>query len=74
MADEMKRVLPEVQYATNFAWNELNTFEANNKILKQNGNHAGQDFFKMFSYPLLEGNPITALQTPSDIVISKKMA
>src|SRR6266699_7148975 len=31
MADEMKRVLPEVQYATNFAWNELNTFEANNK-------------------------------------------
>src|SRR6476620_160359 len=74
MADEMKRVLPEVQYATNFAWNDLNTFEANNKILKQRGNHAGQDFFKMFSYPLLEGNPITALQTPSDIAISKKMA
>ena len=56
MADEMKRVLPEVQYATNYAWNELSTFEANNKILKENGNHAGQDFFKMFSYPLLEGN------------------
>jgi len=74
MADEMKRVLPEVQYATNYAWNDLNTFEANNKILKQRGNHAGQDFFKMFSYPLLEGNPITALQTPSDIAISKKMA
>ncbi len=34
MADEMKRVLPEVQYATNFGWNELKTFEANNKILK----------------------------------------
>src|SRR4029079_13247030 len=74
MADEMKRVLPEVQYATNFGWNDLVTFEANNKILKQRGNHAGQDFFKMFSYPLLEGNPITALQTPSDIAVSKKMA
>jgi ABC-type antimicrobial peptide transport system permease subunit len=74
MADEMKRVLPEVQYASNFAWNELNTFEANNKILKQSGNHAGRDFFKMFSYPLLEGSPITALQTPSDIAISKRMA
>jgi len=74
MADEMKRVLPEVRYATNLAWNELNTFEANNKILKQSGNHAGQDFFKMFSYPLLEGNPITALQSPTDIAISKKMA
>ena len=74
MADEMKRVLPEVQYATNYAWNELSTFEANNKVIKENGNHAGQDFFKMFTYPLLEGNAITALQTPSDIAISKKMA
>ena len=74
MADEMKRVLPEVQYATNYAWNNLATFEANNKIIKEEGNHAGQDFFKMFTYPLLEGNPIRALQTPLDIAISKKMA
>ncbi len=74
MADEMKRVLPEIQYATNYAWNELCTFEANNKIIKENGNHAGQDFFKMFSYPLLEGNAINALKTPSDIAISRKMA
>ena len=70
----MKSVLPEVQYATNYAWNELSTFEANNKIIKENGNHAGQDFFKMFTYPLLKGNAATALQTPSDIAISKKMA
>ncbi len=41
LADEMKRVLPEVQYATNYAWDELSTFEANNKIIKENGNHAG---------------------------------
>ena len=74
MADEMKRVLPEVQYATNNAWNDLSTFEANNKIIKEVGNFAGQDFFKMFSYPLLQGNAITALQTPVDIAVSKKMA
>jgi len=74
MADELKRVMPEVQYATNYAWNELSTFEANNKIIKENGNHAGQDFFKMFTYHLLEGSAITALKTPSDIAISKKMA
>lgn len=74
MADEMKRVLPEVQYATGYAWNRLSTFEANNKILKENGNHANADFFKMFTYPLLKGNPTTALQSPVDISISKKMA
>ena len=74
MADEMRRVLPEVQYATNYAWNELSTFEANHKIMKKEGNHAGQDFFKMFTYPLLQGNASTALNTPMDIAISKKMA
>ena len=74
MADEMKKVLPEVQYATNYAWNQLSSFEANNKIIKENGNHAGQDFFKVFTYPLLAGNASTALQTPLDIAISKKMA
>ena len=74
MADEMKRVLPEVQYATNYSWNELATFEADNKIIKRAGNYAGADFFKMFSYHLLEGSATNALQTPSDIAISKKMA
>src|SRR5215204_2584537 len=52
----------------------LSTFEANNKILKQEGNYAGQDFFKMFSYPLLQGNAATALLAPSDIAVSRKMA
>ena len=74
MADEMKRVLPEVEYATNSSWDQLSAFEANNKIIKENGKYAGVDFFKMFSYPLLEGSAITALQNPDDITISKKMA
>jgi predicted permease len=74
LADEMKRVMPEVQYATNMAWTHLSTFEANNKIIKETGNYAGQDFFSMFSFPLLEGNAATALLQPTDIAISKKMA
>ncbi len=74
MADEMKRVLPDVQYATNMDWPGLSTFEANNKIIKENGLHAGEDFFKMFSYPLLQGSAITALKNPDDIAISKTMA
>jgi ABC-type antimicrobial peptide transport system permease subunit len=74
MPDEMKRVFPEVEYATGYAWNALKTFESNNKIIKENGNHAGADFFKMFTYPLLEGNAATALQSPVGIAVSKKMA
>jgi len=74
MADELKRVFPEVEYATGYAWEELNTFEANNKIIKESGNHAGPDFFKMFTYPMLAGNAVTSLQSPVGIAVSKKMA
>ncbi|PWT97425.1 MAG: hypothetical protein C5B52_13760 [Bacteroidetes bacterium] len=74
MAEEMKKVLPEVEYSTNFAWNELATFEANNKIIKEDGNYAGEDFFKMFSFKLIEGKAENALVSPSDIAVSRKFA
>ena len=74
MADEMKRVLPEVQYASGFAWQELSTFQVGDHIMQETGNHAGRDFFSMFSIKLLAGNAATALSTPATIAISKKMA
>ncbi|HEX6891454.1 MAG TPA: ABC transporter permease [Chryseolinea sp.] len=74
LADELKSVLPEVEFATGMGWNELATFEFNGKILKEDGNNAGPDFFKMFSYPLLAGDADNALKTSVDIAISRKMA
>lgn len=74
MADEMKKIFPEVQYASSFAWEDNTTFQAGDKIMKEKGNHAGADFFKMFSYPLLLGDPSSALDAPVNIVISRKMA
>jgi len=74
MADEMKRVLPEVQYASGVTHEEVNTFEGNKKILKENGIYAGEDFFTMFTYPLLEGDKATVLSQSPNIAISRKMA
>jgi putative ABC transport system permease protein len=74
LADEMKLKFPEVQFASAMAWNELSTFEGNDKILKEEGNSAGADFFSIFSYPLLHGDASTALRSPLDIAISRKMA
>ena len=71
MADEMKKVLPEVKYACGMAWNDLSTFQVGDKIMKEEGNHAGMDFFKMFSFPLLQGKVETALATPVSIAISQ---
>jgi putative ABC transport system permease protein len=74
MAGELKRLIPEVQYASSLEWNTANTFEAEHKISKMNGSFAGADFFTMFSYPLLQGTPKTALNTLEGVAISRKMA
>jgi putative ABC transport system permease protein len=75
MADELKKVFPAIEYAINMDdENDDHTFSAGGKIIKLSGTFAGADVFKMFSYPLLQGTPQTALTSPSNIAISQKMA
>ena len=74
LGEELKRVMPEVAHACNFAYNQYYTFTYANKIIKLEGNFAGMDFFKIFSYPLLQGTAENALKGPQSIAISEKMA
>jgi putative ABC transport system permease protein len=74
LAAELKKVIPDIKYATEFSWNLDHTFQVGDKILKLNGCYADSDFFKMFSYPLIQGNAATALNTPASLAISSKMA
>jgi len=75
LGDELKKKIPEVVYASTARQNDnISTFELGDKIIKEKGNFATEDFFKMFSYPLLSGNVQTIFNSPSSIVISRKMA
>ena len=74
LAAEMKRVLPEVEYATNFITDETSAFQSADKIVKEKGGYASPDFFQVFGYPLLKGDPSTAVNSPESIAISRKMA
>jgi len=74
LADELKRVVPEIQYASSQEGVRAATFAVGDRVDKMQGAPAGEDFFKMFSYPLLEGTAETALTTPNGIAISRKMA
>ena len=59
LAEELKKVIPEVQYASGYEYASApgtqNNFEAGEKVNKMIGVFAGADFFQMFSYPLLQG-------------------
>ncbi len=78
LANEMKHAIPEIAYASNFSWIDDSpdrfAFEGNNKILKFDACYADSDYFKMMSYPLIEGNVATVLNTPGSVCISEKMA
>lgn len=78
LADELKRVIPEIEYSSGFEYaaapGTASTFEAGNKINKMTGFFAGEEFFSMFSYPLLQGKKATALSAPNGIALSRKMA
>ena len=78
LARELKRVIPDVQYAAAFDYaaplGTKNTFQVNDKFTKMTGFYAGEDFFRMFSFPLLQGRVETALLSPGDIAVSRSMA
>src|SRR5579859_432851 len=78
LAEELKRVIPEIQYASGMDYvsapGTKATVAANNKVTKMTGFFAGKDFFTMFSYPLLQGSAAAALDEPGVIAISRDLA
>jgi putative ABC transport system permease protein len=75
-----KEFIPEIKaeafYATGYElpWGHLETIQVAEKKLKLEGSRAGEDFFKIFSYPLLQGNAESALKNMNGIAISHNMA
>jgi ABC-type antimicrobial peptide transport system permease subunit len=80
MLEDITAVIPEIQcqafYATGYElpWGFPETFRAGEKKLKLEGARAGKDFFKLFSYPIIQGNATAILQNMNGIAISRKMA
>jgi ABC-type antimicrobial peptide transport system permease subunit len=74
LADELKKDIPDIQYASETALGDESTFRVGEKVLKIPGGFASEDCFKMFSFPLIQGSAKTALNDPSSIAISRKMA
>lgn len=74
LPEELKKKIPEIEYAAGNAWQNLYTFQAGEKILKQNGTHSGKDFFNLFSFPLIIGDKSKVLDEILNIAISRKMA
>ncbi len=77
LADALANEIPEVKYAaavTPSSWFGNFTLSSDNKNIKATGQFAGKDFFKVFTYDLLQGNSNEILSIDNSIVISEALA
>jgi putative ABC transport system permease protein len=78
LAAAMKKDLPEVITALPVMSLEKHgmilPFRAKDKIVKSTGVFAGKDFFDVFTFKLLSGNPKQVLENKHGIVLSEKLA
>ena len=75
MAQSMAKELPEVEYAAPVVIErEKGILNAGEKRLRAEARFAGRDFFKIFSYPILDGNKNALLHDPHTVVLSDQVA
>lgn len=74
LAAALKKTIPEIELATAYSWTSSEAFTVGDKTVKQNANAAGPDFFKMFSFKLLQGTADAALKDINSLAISRKTA
>lgn len=72
VAYKLKNEYPEVEAAVYSRKASLKV-RHEGKDYEQNIYYANNDFFKMFSFPMLEGNPENALKDPYSLVITRAM-
>eukprot|EP01133_Synstelium_polycarpum_P003002 gene3002-3450_t len=78
LSEALLKEMPEVEDAVTAspsAWlKESKVLPKGSTPIKAGGKFAGKNFFKVFSYPLLTGNPSTVLSGKTDVVVSEDLA
>jgi putative ABC transport system permease protein len=72
--DELRNNYPEIKRATRLDRSNVNMLVTGNSKFTKTGYYADPDILKMFTFPLLKGNPETALNDPNSIVLTESLA
>ncbi len=74
LAPAIKNDLQEVANVTRITGEYRRLFSVGDKKFFEELNYAGSDFFDIFTFPLIQGDPKTALVEPFSMVISEEIA
>ncbi len=74
LAFALKAEIPGVERTVKVTWEEEHLLTVGEKAYKEKGRFSSPDLFQIFTFPLVHGNPKTAIAGPTSIVISEKAA
>ena len=74
LAESLKQDFPEFEYTATTTWINKELLSYEDISYKEDGYHVGEDYFNIFSYPLLAGTADEVLKDKSSIVISRDLA
>lgn len=74
LAASMKEDIPEVKTAARSGWGDRWLFSINDKPVYENGNYVAPEFFDLFSFDFIYGNPENALADKYSLVITERMS
>jgi len=73
LAPELKKDMPEVEAATKFFDGNF-LLKVGDKTYRETIQYTNPDFFKVFSFPIIQGDPATLLTAPKTLVLTQKLA
>ena len=74
MKETIKDKSSQIKHVVMTNWGEGNMLQVGEKRLNKLGLSASEDFFKVFTFNMVKGDPNTALSDPSSIVITESTA
>ncbi len=74
LAESMAKQLPEVEYAVAVRPQDLGILSIGDKYVKARSQFVDKDFFKIFSYQVIEGNRDNVLADKYGIILSDQLA
>lgn len=74
LARTLEHDLPEIERAVRVNWTNNFLLNVGEKRLTQRGSLVDTGFFQMFSFPLIKGDPATALNEVHSIILTESLA
>ena len=74
LARTVEKDIPEIERSVRVDWPRNYLFSIGEKRLTAGGNIVDTGFLQLFSFPLLKGNPATALRNGNSIILTQTLA